>query len=53
MSHDVQTLPPGAPLSDLIAQLRKGLVAVIADDRGFHGLVTRFDLLNHLRKGLS
>ncbi|UXH81035.1 pyridoxal-phosphate dependent enzyme [Roseateles amylovorans] len=53
MSHDVQTLPPNAPLSDLIAQLRKGLVAVIADDRGFYGLVTRFDLLNHLRKGLS
>ncbi|OWQ44812.1 cystathionine beta-synthase [Roseateles noduli] len=53
MSHDVQTLPPGAPLSDLIAQLRKGLVAVIADDHAFHGLVTRFDLLNHLRKGLS
>ncbi|WP_343629390.1 pyridoxal-phosphate dependent enzyme [Roseateles sp.] len=53
MSHDVRTLPPGAPLSDLIAQLRQGLVAVIADERGFHGLVTRFDLLNHLRKGLS
>ncbi|MBB3196817.1 cystathionine beta-synthase [Roseateles terrae] len=53
MSHDVQTLPPGAPLSALIEQLRRGLVAVIADDQRFYGLVTRFDLLNHLRKGLS
>lgn len=53
MSADVQTLAPDAPLQALIQQLRNGLVAVIADDRGFYGLVTRFDLLNHLRKGLS
>ena len=26
----------------------RGLVAIIADAHGFHGLITRFDLLNHL-----
>ena len=54
MSAEVTTLAPGAPLAELIAQLKTGLVAVIADeDRNFYGLVTRFDLLNHLRKGLA
>lgn len=53
MSREVQTLAPDAPLNELIAQLKTGLVAVIADGQGFHGLVTRFDLLNHLRKGLQ
>lgn len=53
MNPQVQTLPPSAGLSALQEQLRQGLVAVIADDAGFHGLVTRFDLLNHLRKEVA
>ncbi len=53
MSTDVITLAPNAPLADLTEQLRRGLVAVIADDAGFHGLVTRVDLINHLRKELT
>jgi len=28
-------------------------VAFIADASGFHGLITRFDLLNHLRRSLG
>ena len=35
------------------AVLDRGLVAIIADERGFHGLITRFDLLNHLRRSLT
>jgi cystathionine gamma-lyase len=27
--------------------LDRGLVAIVADSNGFHGLITRFDLLNH------
>ena len=53
MNSDVITLPPSASLTALNEQLRRGLVAVIADDAGFHGLVTRFDVLNHLRKELA
>ena len=30
--------------------LDRGLVAIVADADGFHGLITRFDLLNHLRR---
>ena len=33
--------------------LDRGLVAIIADDKRFYGLITRFDLLNHLRKKLT
>jgi len=28
-------------------------VAVIADASGFHGLITRVDMLNHLRRSLT
>ena len=30
-----------------------GGVAIVADAAGFHGLITRFDLLNHLRRTLT
>ncbi len=57
MSTQLHTLPPSASLRALEEVLARGLVAIIADDAaqggGFHGLVTRFDLLNHLRRGLS
>ncbi|WP_284616746.1 pyridoxal-phosphate dependent enzyme [Aquabacterium humicola] len=52
MSTDLQTLKPSASLRDLEAVLDRGLVAIVADERGFHGLITRFDLLNHLRRSL-
>lgn len=48
-----QTLPPDATLHQLEDVLDRGLVAIIADQQGFHGLITRFDLLNHLRRTLS
>lgn len=48
-----QTLRPSATLHELEDVLDRGLVAIIADDAGFHGLITRFDLLNHLRRTLT
>ena len=44
---------PSASLAELEAVLDRGLVAIVADDGGFHGLITRFDLLNHLRRTLT
>jgi len=38
---------------DLEGVLDRGLVAIIADEAGFHGLITRFDLINHLRRTLK
>ncbi|ALI03850.1 cysteine synthase A [Pseudomonas sp. FW306-02-F02-AA] len=53
MTDKVETLPPGASLAELQAELDRGLVAVIADASGFHGLITRVDMLNHLRRSLT
>lgn len=53
MSDAPETLAPGATLAELEAVLDRGLVAIIADTSGFHGLITRFDLLNHLRRTLA
>lgn len=53
MSPAPQTLAPGAGLPALQDVLDRGLVAIVADEQGFHGLITRFDLLNHLRRKLT
>ena len=52
MSDSPQTLAPQASIGELRAVLDRGLTAIIADGQGFHGLITRFDLLNHLRRSL-
>jgi cystathionine beta-synthase len=52
MTTRLETLAPDASLAELQAELDRGLVAIIADASGFHGLITRFDLLNHLRRTL-
>jgi cystathionine beta-synthase len=53
MTDVPETLPPDASLGELEAVLDRGLVAMIADEAGFHGLITRVDLLNHLRRNLQ
>ena len=42
-----------ASLAELEAVLDRGLIAMISDETGFHGLITRTDLLNHLRRKLK
>ncbi len=49
-TQSLETLRPEAGLHALRRVLEAGLVAIIADDKRFYGLVTRFDLINHLRK---
>jgi cystathionine beta-synthase len=53
MTARLETLQPGASLQALRATLDSGLTAVVADGDRFYGLITRFDLLNHLRRTLS
>ncbi|MGK5050521.1 pyridoxal-phosphate dependent enzyme [Janthinobacterium sp. RB2P8] len=53
MTTQIETLAPSAGLPALRATLDRGLTAVVADDTAFYGLITRFDLLNHLRRTLS
>ncbi|MFZ6768139.1 pyridoxal-phosphate dependent enzyme [Undibacterium sp. Di26W] len=53
MTSQIETLNPQAGIAALRATLNRGLVAIIASNQQFHGLITRFDLLNHLRRTLS
>ncbi|UOD27872.1 pyridoxal-phosphate dependent enzyme [Massilia violaceinigra] len=53
MTAELQTLRPSAGMTELRDILDRGLTAVISEDDHFYGLITRFDLLNHLRRTLS
>jgi cystathionine beta-synthase len=53
MTSQLETLSPGGSLEQLRSTLDRGLTAIIADDARFYGLITRSDLLNHLRRTLS
>jgi cystathionine beta-synthase len=53
MTRQLETLPPSAPVDAVRAILDRGLTVVIKDAEHFHGLITRFDLLNHLRRTLQ
>jgi cystathionine beta-synthase len=53
MTAELQTLAPSAGMAQLRDILDRGLTAVIADGEHFYGLITRFDLLNHLRRTLT
>ena len=53
MTARLHTLHPGAGMAALRNTLDAGLIAVVADGATFYGLITRFDLLNHLRRSLA
>jgi cystathionine beta-synthase len=53
MTTKLETLPVKAPISALGPILDRGLVAIVVEGERFVGLVTRFDLLNHLRRRLK
>lgn len=54
MQSPVETVPASGSLDDLLRLFRKDYVAPVVSDSGrFLGLVTRIDLINHLRRKLS
>jgi cystathionine beta-synthase len=53
MTTQLETVSPRDELDKLEGVLDRGLVAIVADDARFYGLITRFDLLNHLRRRLA
>ena len=50
MTAKVQTIDPHASIDDLLPIFDSGLVPVVADSKGFYGLITRVDVLNFLRR---
>ena len=53
MTRDLETLAPGDTLDQVIAILDRDHVAIVAEGGRFHGLITRIDLLNSLRRKLN
>lgn len=50
MTRNVETISPDAAVSDLPPIFDAGRVAVVSDEKGFQGLITRIDVLNYLRR---
>ncbi|MGH8719099.1 MAG: CBS domain-containing protein, partial [Burkholderiales bacterium] len=53
MTSAPETIAPDASLPELEALLDRGLIAIVAEGGHFYGLITRYDLLNHLRRALA
>jgi cystathionine beta-synthase len=53
MNRNVVTIDKGENLSALLQVLKAGNVAVVVDQGKFLGIITRIDLLNHLRNKVS
>ena len=49
MADRVETVGLNTPFSKLMKMFNEGRVAVVVDGGKFHGLITRMDVLNHLR----
>jgi cystathionine beta-synthase len=53
MTSRLETVPASASLEDVRRILDRGLVALVVDGTHFLGLITRSDLLVHLRRRLK
>jgi cystathionine beta-synthase len=52
MSTNLKTLPRSSEIKDLLPIFKDGMVAIIEDADGFHGIITRIDVMNYLRAKL-
>jgi cystathionine beta-synthase len=50
MTTRLETVSRHAPVGELMPVFDAGRVAIVVDELGFHGLVTRVDVLNYLRR---
>ncbi len=50
MTPRIETIGAQAPLAELVAVFDKGHVAIVLESGRFVGLITRIDLINHLRR---
>lgn len=53
MTRELETLAPEAPLAALKAVFDRGRVAILVEEGRYLGLITRIDLLNHLRRQID
>jgi cystathionine beta-synthase len=53
MADKVETIRPDATIDDLLPIFARDHIAVVEQNGRFHGIITRIDLLNHLRHKLA
>ena len=53
MTYRLETIDANQPLESLLGIFAKGHVAIVVSGGEFQGLITRMDLLNHLRRQLG
>lgn len=53
MATRLETVTPATPLGDLLPLFAAGLVPIVMDGERFVGLVTRIDVLGHLRRRMG
>jgi cystathionine beta-synthase len=53
MTQNLVTVQSSAPLQEIVAILDKGLAGLLYHEGKFYGLITRVDLLTHLRRKLK
>jgi len=53
MTQKLETVPPSAGIADVLEIFKRGHVAIVKDGEQFHGLITRIDLLNYLRRRMK
>jgi cystathionine beta-synthase len=49
----LETIPSATDIRELLPIFERGHVAIVADGGQFHGLITRIDLLNYLRRSAA
>ena len=53
MTEKVETVQSSAPIATLLDTFDRGYVAMVTDGDRFLGVITRIDLLNHLRRRMK
>ncbi len=53
MTRRLETIAPTASVNDLLPIFRADRVAIVCDENGFYGLITKIDLINYLRGQLA
>ncbi|MCX5789677.1 MAG: pyridoxal-phosphate dependent enzyme [Elusimicrobia bacterium] len=53
MTRNLVTVQHSTPLNEMFALLDKGLAGILYHEGKFYGLITRVDMLNHLRRKLA
>ena len=53
MTGELETISVTAPVDDLVPLFRSAKVAIVQDGTHFLGIITKVDLINHMRRKLG